>query len=97
MSGAVPRLHLYAHMRWTGKNFHIFTFILRNRGKQREITVTIAGNSVEMRMGYSGIQVFKMADMQSFFGMGNVSQCRRKIASFFPPCSEAVHVGCRWL
>jgi hypothetical protein len=67
MSGAVPLLPPYAHMRWTGKNIHVFTFMLRNRGKQREITVTIAGNSVEMRMGYSRIQVLKMADIQSFW------------------------------
>jgi len=82
MSGAIPLLPLYAHMRWTGKNFHLFTFILRNRGKQREITVTIAGNSVEMRMGYSQIQVLKMADMQSFLVW---ETCRSVVEKLLPP------------
>jgi hypothetical protein len=66
MSGAIPLLPLYAHMRWTAKLFTFLLFILRNSWKQREITATIVGNSVEMGTGYSRIQVLKMADMQSF-------------------------------
>lgn len=55
------------------KNLTFFTFILNNGGKQREITVTTVGNSVEMRTRYSRTLVLKMTDMQSF---GVCETCR---------------------